>query len=80
MDKSDVYEIYVAGNLTATWQAWFEGIQLLSVRPADGQPERTLLVVPGDDPALLHGVLAQIGALNLHLISVEWRPVQVLTG
>lgn len=76
MDKADVYEIYVSGNLTATWQAWFEGIQLLSVRAADGQPERTLLLIPGGEPETLFGVLAQIGALNLHLISVEWRPVQ----
>ena len=77
MDKAEVYEIYVAGNLSATWQAWFEDIQLLSVRPADGQPERTLLVIPGADPGTLFGVLAQIGALNLHLISVELRPAQM---
>lgn len=76
MDKAAVYEIYVAGNLSATWQAWFEEIKLLAVQPANGLPERTLLVIPGDNPETLFGVLAQIGALNLHLISVELRPAR----
>lgn len=68
------YEIHVVGHLGATWQAWFEGVRLWSVQDENGRQERTILTVPDDDSAILYGVLAQIGALNLRLIAVELRP------
>ncbi len=74
MDHSDVYEICIEGGPRALWQTWFEGVEVLSVHPGDHQPERTLLIVSGDDPANLFGILAQIGSLNLRLLSVELRP------
>ena len=59
------YEIRVEGVLSDTWQAWFEG---LSLRQEGGQ---TILTLPASDPALLYGVLAQIGNLQVKLISVQ---------
>ena len=74
MDHNDVYEICIEGGPRAQWQIWFEGVELLSIQPENNQPERTMLVVPGHDSATLFGILAQIGSLNLRLISVELRP------
>lgn len=76
MRQNEVYEICVEGGPHRLWQSWFEGVALLAIQPEDSSPERTLLVVPGDDPATLHGILAQIGSLNLRLISVELRPME----
>jgi hypothetical protein len=36
----------------------------------EGAPGYTVLLLKTSDPARLHGVLAQIGNLNLNLISV----------
>jgi hypothetical protein len=74
MHTDDIYEICVDGSLGSAWQAWFEGVELLAVRSAHGDQNRTILVVSAADPATLFGILAQIGALNLRLISVELRP------
>lgn len=74
MYTDDVYEICVEGSLGSAWQSWFETIELLAVRSAHGDQSRTILVIPAADQATLFGVLAQIGALNLRLISVELRP------
>jgi hypothetical protein len=59
------YEIRVDGRLGAQWAQWFDGVK---VSESAGQ---TVLLVPGEDPAVLYGVIAQIGALNLKLISIE---------
>lgn len=72
---NEVYEICVRGNLNAAWSVWFESVRCFIIENEDGVSERTLLIVPGADPTLLFGVLAQIGALNLHLISVEARSI-----
>ena len=63
------YEVRVAGLPTRSWADWFPGIRMEAARAADGAA-CTVLVVPGRDASLLHGVLAQIGALNLCLLSV----------
>jgi hypothetical protein len=62
------YEVRMAGLPTRSWADWFPGVRAQADRAADGTA-CTLLVVPGRDPSLLHGVLAQIGALNLCLLS-----------
>jgi hypothetical protein len=73
MNHNAVYEICIEGGPRARWQAWFEGVELLSTKQEDDQPERSWLIVSADDLATLFGLLAQIGALNLRLISVELR-------
>jgi len=74
MSQDHVYEICIENGPQAYWQTWFEGIELLTIQPENNQPDRSILIVPGDDPSTLFGVLAQIGSLNLRLISVELRP------
>jgi hypothetical protein len=73
VDSDDIYEICFEGGPREHWEAWFEGVESLSVQAARDRPERSLLIVSGTDRATLFGVLAQIGALNLRLISVELR-------
>ena len=73
MNSNDVYEICFEGGPRAHWEAWFEGVESFSIQAAPKHPERSLLIVSGTDPVTLFGVLAQIGALNLRLISVELR-------
>jgi len=58
------YEICVKGHLSDGWACHFEGLALR--RQEDG---RTTMTGPLDQAAL-HGVLAQIGRLNLTLIHV----------
>jgi hypothetical protein len=74
MDHSNVYEICIEGGPQTLWQTWFEGVDLLAIQPGKNRPERTLLIVSGEDPATMFGILAQVGALNLRLLSVELRP------
>jgi hypothetical protein len=62
------YEVRVAGLPTRSWAEWFPGIRVQDAVQPDGTV-CTLLRVPGGDVSLLHGVLAQIGALNLCLLS-----------
>lgn len=66
MDKPYIYEIRVEGQLTDRWSDWLGG---LTLRPeADGE---TTLRGPLPDQAALLGILAQLHALNLTLISVQ---------
>jgi hypothetical protein len=74
MNKEDTYEICIEGGPRDRWQDWFEGLELLAVEPQREAPERTLLIVSAYDPSTLFGLLAQIGSLNVRLISVELRP------
>ena len=60
-----VYEIRIAGEPLEAWSAWFPSIG------ARVEGDETLIHVPGADASLLHGVLAQIGSLNLRLISLR---------
>ena len=67
-----IYEVRVGAILEQAWRQWFPDIRLEIERPLGGTA-RTLIVVPGSDVSLLHGVLAQIGSLNLCLLSVVRR-------
>ena len=60
------YEIVVAGQISANWAAWFDGLVL---EPLPGGLVRLSGTLP-DQPAL-HGVLERIRDLNLVLISVQ---------
>jgi hypothetical protein len=62
-----VYVITVEGRLSPDWTDWFECLEAAY----DETTRCTVLRLLKDDPTLLHGVLAQIGALNLRLVSVE---------
>jgi hypothetical protein len=65
-----VYEVRVAGSQTDSWSAWFPGVRA-EHRNDTERSACTVLFVPGQDVSLLHGVLAQIGGLNLCLLSVN---------
>lgn len=65
MNAPELYEIRVAGHLSLTWKARFEG---LSVRLDPGGET----VLSGTlDQAALHGVLIRIRDLGLKLVSVN---------
>jgi hypothetical protein len=59
------YEIRVEGVIERTWCDWFEGLELRQ------EGDQTVMTLTARDTALLHGVLSQIGSLNLKLVSVQ---------
>jgi hypothetical protein len=65
INAPQLYEIRVAGHLSANWAARFEG---LSMRH---EPEGETLLSGLLDQAALHGVLIKIRDLGLNLISVN---------
>jgi len=65
MNAPEMYEICVAGHLSANWAARFEG---LSMRH---QPDGETVLSGLLDQAALHGVLMKIRDLGLKLISVK---------
>ena len=60
-----LYEIRVAGHLSANWAARFEG---LSIRH---EPEGDTVLTGSLDQAALHGVFVKIRDLGIYLISVN---------
>jgi hypothetical protein len=60
-----VYEIRVKGRLDPRWSEWFDGLQVTNEPNGEA-----LLSGYIADQAALHGVLAKVRDLNLHLISV----------
>jgi hypothetical protein len=65
MNAPQLYEIRVAGHLSANWAARFEG---LSMRH---EPEGETVLSGMLDQAAMHGVLIRIRDLGLNLISVN---------
>ena len=65
MNTPELYEIRVAGHLSANWAARFEG---LSMQPL---PEGQTVLSGMLDQAALHGVMAKIRDLGLKLIYVK---------
>ena len=65
MNAPQLYEIRVAGHLSANWAARFEG---LSMRH---EPEGETALTGMLDQAALHGVFMKIRSLGLNLISVN---------
>jgi len=63
--ENEYYEILVRGQLDSHWSAWFEG---LTVTPLESG--ETLIAGPVQDQAALHGILAKIRDLDLHLLAV----------
>jgi hypothetical protein len=58
------YHIRVKGHLDPSWQAWFEGVEI--VQEADGT---SLLAGFLRDQAALYGILLRIRTLGLTLLS-----------
>lgn len=69
MKISEAYEILVEGLLSENWADWFEG---LVIEPCENGTTR--IYGPLSDQSALIGVLNQIHALNLPLISVNRCP------
>ena len=65
MNAPQLYEIRVAGHLSANWAARFEE---LTIRH---EPEGETVLSGMLDQAALHGVLVRIRDLGLNLISVN---------
>jgi hypothetical protein len=61
----ELYDIRVAGHLSANWATRFEG---LSIRH---EPEGETTLYGMLDQAALHGVLVKIRDLGLNLISIN---------
>ncbi len=69
MDKPFIYKIHVEGQLSERWSNWFEGLAIKN--ETNGETTLSGLI---RDQAALFGVLNQIHALNLILISVNRSP------
>ena len=65
MNAPEMYEIRVAGHLSANWALRFEG---LSMRH---EPKGETVLSGSLDQAALHGVLMKIRDLGLNLIAVN---------
>lgn len=63
--ENEYYEILVRGQLDNHWSAWFEGLNLTPLENGE-----TLIAGPVQDQAALHGILAKIRDLDLHLLAV----------
>jgi len=63
--RDEYYEIRVRGQLDSHWSVWFEGLTLTSLQNGEA-----LIAGPIQDQAALHGFLAKIRDLDLHLLSV----------
>jgi hypothetical protein len=65
MNAPQLYEIRVAGHLSANWAARFEGLSI------QHEPEGETVLSGRLDQAALHGVFMKIRSLGLNLISVK---------
>ena len=63
--ENEFYEILVRGQLDSHWSTWFEGLTLTALENGE-----TLIAGPVQDQAALHGILAKIRDLDLHLLAV----------
>jgi hypothetical protein len=65
MDRPFIYQIRVQGQLDASWSEWLSGLMITT--QSNGE---TLLTGPIQDQAELHGLIDQLYAMNLALLSV----------
>ncbi len=65
MNEPELYEIRIAGHLSETWKARFEGLSMRLDPDGETALSGTL------DQAALHGVLVRIRDLGLKLVSVN---------
>ena len=71
VDAPATYVIQVQGHLDGQWAEWFEGLVITHAPNGESQ-----LVCRVRDQAALHGLLNQLFALNVTLVSVvrQGRP------
>lgn len=60
------YEIRVGGHISAGWSDWLGGLEIVNEQGGEA-----VLRGPLIDQAALHGVLAQVHALNLDLLGLR---------
>jgi hypothetical protein len=65
MNAPELYEIRIAGHLSVTWEARFEGLGMRL------DPDGETVLSGRLDQAALHGVLTRIRDLGLKLVSVN---------
>ena len=65
MNTPELYEIRIAGHLSETWKARFEGLGMRL------DPDGETVLSGALDQAALHGVLVRIRDLGLRLVSVN---------
>ncbi len=63
--EAEYYEIRVRGELDSRWSAWFEDVTVTPLGNGD-----TLIAGRIQDQAALHGILAKIRDLGLHLLLI----------
>jgi hypothetical protein len=61
-------EIRIVGQIDEHWSDWFEGLAITYTGPSGAETVLTGLVA---DQAALYGLLANLGALGLPLLSVN---------
>ncbi len=64
--ESQIYQIRVKGHINGGWSDWFCGLSISLEK--DGS---TLLTGPVADQPALHGILARVRDLGMHLLSVR---------
>ena len=62
----ETYHIRVKGELDPKWKDWFDDFRII-----DQRDNETLLTGTVPDQAALHGVLAKIRDLGLHILLIE---------
>ncbi|MFL7893916.1 MAG: hypothetical protein ACK2UM_01860 [Anaerolineales bacterium] len=72
LNTPELFEIKVAGHLSPSWAAQFEGLSM------QHEPDGETVLTGWLDQAGLHGVLARIRDLGLKLISI--KPIEVDNG
>ena len=65
-DGATAYELRVRGRMDASWSTWFDGF-LISHDEASGTTTLSGVVA---DQSELHGLLAKVRDLGVHLVSV----------
>jgi hypothetical protein len=70
LNRPATYEIKVPGRLDESWSDWIEGMRI-EVESEGGGPTITTLTGVVADQAALQGLLGQLYALGLSLISVN---------
>ncbi len=66
MEQPMTYQIRIQGQLDRSWSEWLGGLAIISEVPGE-----TLLTGFITDQAALHGILDQLYAMNLPLISLS---------
>lgn len=72
-EKHTRYQITVLGLVNGTWSEWFNGMEIISSKQADGT-YITFLRGAVADQAALRGILNRLWDLNATLVAVQLVP------